>query len=104
MTSIQARRGPIKIDPMFPIPVGVDELVYADNDEVDGLAALALDELYGSDNDGDTDGDGIPVPDILGIISQKMRRTKAGNQVIDVLFDVEDIEGAVKYELRVVKL
>lgn len=48
--------------------------------------------------------DGLYPPDIIGVVSQVVRQTSAGNQVVDVVIEVEDMPNALNYELRVTKI
>ena len=47
--------------------------------------------------------DELGVPGSADIISQTVRTTPAGNQVVDVVLDIDGIDGSVKYEIRITK-
>lgn len=48
-------------------------------------------------------GDELAVPGTFEIISQTVRTAPDGSQVVDIVIDVEEVEGAVKYEVRITK-
>ena len=48
-------------------------------------------------------GDELDVPGTFEIVSQTVRTGPDGSQVVDIVIDVEEVEGAVKYEVRVTK-
>lgn len=105
------------IDPAFPIPKGAeDEFVYTETpgdefyDPEDD--SLFYDELVDAGSDlveyyeedfGEAE-DVLDIPDEFTIISQTVRRAPGGYQVIDVVIQTEDIDGAINYEVRVTKL
>lgn len=107
------RTQPIEIDPMFFIPEGVDELKYGigiivpESDEID---ENEFDVDIDADDTGATDGDDTDysdapeTPTVFGIIPpQVIHMDASGNEVVDVVFDVEDIWDATSYEIRVTK-
>lgn len=53
-------------------------------------------------DDDETDDD-LGVPGSYAIVSQTVRTAPDGSQVVDVVIDVEDIEGASKYDVRITK-
>lgn len=53
--------------------------------------------------DEDEVGNELGVPGSFVIISQSVRTAPDGRQVVDVVIDVEEIPGAVKYEVRTTK-
>lgn len=104
-----------KLDPMFFIPEGASELFNSDaslkvetesgDDLVVGPIDLGGDfEVDFTDYDDIDTGDTPEVPLINAIVSQTVHRTAAGNEVVDVVIDVEDIAGVTGYELRVTKV
>lgn len=108
MAQSAAKREESVIDPMFYIPEGVDELVYDEQDEFDNTTEqdefVVTDAYidYGSD---DADYSDTPdVPDILGVVSQTLRRSPSGNHVVDLVIDVEDVDSISKYEVRLTKI
>lgn len=48
-------------------------------------------------------GDELDVPGTFEIVSQTVRTGPDGAQVVDIVIDVEEVQGAVKYEVRVTK-
>jgi hypothetical protein len=97
MARVPAKRAQTKINPMFHIPEGVDELIYQDFDPSD---------IYYYDTDtGENDFvGGIPTPHILGVIEQTVRTLPSGTQVVDIVLEVEDIPGIEEFEVRVAKI
>lgn len=101
------RRNQQQIDPMFFIPDGVDELVYTDRDrELSGQYEEgddAIEEFFLTDDDFDFN-EPPDTPTIVGIVlPQVVRTSSTGNEVVDVTFEVEDIDGLL-YEIRFVPL
>lgn len=101
------KRPVAELDPMFFIPDGVDELNYAeDNDTSEEI----MDEATG-DAEVDTysdppvdDTDYPATPDIVSmLLPHNMRTSDTGAEVVDVVFEVDDIEGVTNYEVRVTK-
>lgn len=94
-----------KVDPMFNIPDGINELEY-DEDSPSDLTLIQDPDgnfIYVPTTPPPVTQYGLPAPNILGIIGQTIRTTKSGAQVVDVEIEVEDIPGAT-YEIRVNKL
>lgn len=115
MSNNPVRRNIDVISPLFDIPDGVDEFVYDETSS--GELTLSEDSFSGSEGDeydfsGDvfvTDDDinysnAPPTPAINGVIEEIVHTGPTGNQVIDVIIDVQDIEGAINYEFRVTAL
>lgn len=108
MARVSVKRSQLEIDPMFNIPEGMEDLIYSDDETIDESEA---EWTINIDDDGEYPDEDIPPPpdapaspDILSVISpQIFRTTAAGNQVVDVTFEVEDIEGVLQYELRLVR-
>lgn len=95
MASNSVKRTVTEIDPIFYIPDGVDELVHSDvniDDTGDGAELEA-------DNDNDST---LNPPGTFKIISQDVHRDKSGHRVVDVVAEIETVEGAT-YEVRVTK-
>lgn len=90
---VQQRR---LIDPLFAIPEGAeDEFEYSDTlldieDEIDETDDIGVDE-------------GLETPSEFTIISQTIRRGDGNHQFVDVVFEVDDVDGATKYEIKVTK-
>lgn len=113
MASTPVQRQVTPIDPMFPIPEGTDELVYGDASGIDPNRQQTgpVDAYTGSPIDPsfipepDTEGQVfVPTPEIVGIVSQQVRRAPDGTNVIDVVIEVSDVVGATNYEFRVTKI
>jgi hypothetical protein len=116
MTTTPVQRTVTEIDPLFHIPVGVDELTYkpdgtvlTDSEESQAQAQSAspnVDDMPQGDYEaaGDTTFvTPVEVPDINGIVSQTLRRSAGGFNVVDVVFDIDESANANEYEFRVVK-
>lgn len=94
------------LDPMFFIPDGVEEFVY---DEKERNLETVPEEETGDDSfiiSEETTNyfDGPDTPDILGVVSQTIRTTATGNQVVDLVLEVEELPGLSKYDFRVTKI
>jgi hypothetical protein len=46
----------------------------------------------------------LDTPDTIIIFDQKLRRAPGGQQVVDVTIDVEEIIGALEYEVQIAKV
>lgn len=92
----------LKVDRNFYIPDGLESVEYDSNDPTDDSAAEAV---VGSSEGGEAGGEGagVLVPDRLKIISQTLRTNKGGEMVVDVVVEVPDVKGVIKYDLRVTK-
>lgn len=94
------------IDPMFHIPEGVQELYYDESQTTDELVVEELAEDADiTDESDDIDYSEQPeTPQILGILPpQVVRMDAAGNEVVDIVLEVDDVFNATKYEFRVTK-
>lgn len=80
------------MNPNFNIPQGL---------------ALSYDPNYqfaGNDEqDGGGGDDQIFPPQTFTIVSQEMRYADDGTLVVDIIAEVEDIDGIVKYDVRIAK-
>lgn len=105
----------IRIDPIFQVPEGAeDEFAYTrevplsedEFDNLDGLIDVSLQDItdYVEDDSDDTTFLVLDVPDDFVVFSQTIRRSPGGQQVVDVILQVEDIIGAENYEVRVTKI
>ena len=90
------------IDPNFFLPPGVVDFNYKFRD--DGSA--------GSE-DGTTEGSGPTVtdpagelrpPDWMTVVSQTVHITPTGSFYVDVVIEIENVPGAVKFEARLAKV
>lgn len=99
-------------DPNLDIPIGLknarvstkpdvtEELPDPDADINEQFETLIDEE---SELDEEEVGDELDVPGTFEIISQTVRTGPDGSQVVDIVIDVEEVEGAVKYEVRITK-
>lgn len=96
------------LDSLFRAPVG------SEDNFTSGSARTIIDD---ADNSVGIDGlAGTPVsstdeaeyfletPDAIYIIDQRLRRAPGGQQVVDIVIDVEDIIGAAEYEVQIAKV
>lgn len=99
-------------DPNLDIPIGLKnarvavapdrtEYIPDPNADIDFQTETYIDEE--SELNEEEVGDELDVPGTFEIISQTVRTSPGGSQVIDVVIDVEEVEGAVKYEVRITK-
>lgn len=96
------------VDPSFYIPDGVTEFVHEEYSTVVTTPEEDSDEFLTDDSalmeetleDTIDEDEIIPVPEIIGV-SQILRTSPGGQQVVDVTVEVEDIPGYTKYELRI---
>lgn len=111
---------PVTIDPNFFLPPNVVDMRYANQEDAsDSVTTRSPDtgEIVSVDYDvidysdtGETDAtDEEPVntllspPDYVTVVSQQVRVTSDGRFVVDVILDVEDINGVVQYDVRLTK-
>ncbi len=92
-----------EIDPLFFIPEGVDELAYVEENEYDTDGVVELDEDFYTEDDVDY-SDAPATPNVLGIVSQTIKTTAAGVQLVDIVIEVEDIDNISNYDFRVTKI
>lgn len=110
MASKPVIRSKTELDPMFFIPEGVEELVYNDEFETTEPSEEEVEVSYSDYSDEyDVEDDnnyyeGPATPEIIGVVSQTIRRLPSGQQVVDVVIEVSDVAGAENYEVRVTKV
>lgn len=90
------------IDPLFPIPIGAEDEFERSRDYGDPDDEFSEWEIE-TDSDDITENE-LETPTTFVVINQKMIRHDAGNDTVDVVAETDAIAGAVKYELRVVKV
>lgn len=84
------------VQPGMYIPEGMeDEWRYSDDVEL-------TEDLPAVIGEGDF-GDTLSVPETVVVVSQTPRKTGSGSVVVDLVIDVEDIQGALTYEFRISK-
>lgn len=98
MAKNPVKRAQTVILPPFHIPEGVDELVYADVYQEGAGEYEVLDDISDKEDDGRPDA-----PDTFTIVKQTVSKTKDGHQVVDVVAEVEDVKGVIRYEYRLTK-
>lgn len=100
-----------EFDSNFYIP---EELKNATHREPDTEDADAVDEEeldiqweYSEEEASELDDssveEALEAPDFIDIVSQTIRTSPSGGQVVDVIIDIPDSNGQVKYEVRVTK-
>lgn len=100
-----------EIDPNLDLPVELKNVKYVvpaeELDVPDPEAVIDIQEETLSDDDSELDEPFIEqeldAPSSLTIVSQTVRTAPDGRQVVDIVIEVEDIPGALNYELRVTK-
>lgn len=98
-------------DPNLDIPAGLKNAKYVKQPDATYLpdpdADIDIqDETLGdedSDTNEDQNDDELAVPSDFTIISQTVRTAANGQQVVDVVIDVTEVDGAVSYEVRMTK-
>lgn len=99
-------------DPNLAIPIGLVNTkvatapdVQTEIPEPDADIDPQFDTLADDDSELDIDSneDVLGAPASFEILSQTVRTGPDGKQVVDVVVDVEDIEGAENYEFRLTK-
>lgn len=96
-------------DPNLDIPDGLKNAREITNR--DGVADpdadlnIQFDTAYDEDSELDEDfiGEELGVPNSFKIVSQTVRTGMNGSHVVDVVIEVEDVDGAVNYDVRVTK-
>lgn len=74
-----------------------------DNNELFGdedVEGELLEEDYEQSDESDEVDDGVGVPQNMTIVSQTFRTAPDGRQVVDVVIEVDNIDDAVRYEVR----
>lgn len=108
MAKKSVKPGVTEVDPMFFIPEGVDELVHKDTvlfEELSEEDRESGEDFGGDYAEGEEDSeDDLDTPEVLGIVSQKLRRAPGGIQVVDVVVEIAEVEGSTNYEFRIVKI
>lgn len=103
------------IDPLFALPPGGEEEFVFSRDTADGdIGNITDDDFYdGDDVDDDDYDDGetpdndfaLDTPEIVGILPpQILRRAPGGQQVVDIVLEVEEVLDATTYEIQVDKV
>lgn len=99
-------------DPNLDIPVNlknarVSSLPDAVSDIADPEADIDVQEDTFDDDDSllddDINDEELATPGTYVIVSQTVRTAQDGTQVVDVVIDVEEVDGAEKYEVRITK-
>lgn len=107
-----------EVDPLFPIPAGMeDDWNYGEDavvESADGGADIEETnfediEEVGSDMDLFDEGEGEgsydtpEVPENLRVVTQVLRRLPDGSNVVDLVVEVDDVPNIVKFDVRVTK-
>lgn len=82
-----------------------DEYLLEDAPSSDTEIDVQSDSLFDDESelDEDNNDDELGVPASLSIVSQTVRTGPDGNQVVDIVVDVEEVFGAVNYDIRITK-
>lgn len=94
------------LDPRFPIPTGAENEFEHDVqitlDEDDISVEYDTNEFVEGDSDAvDVPGNVLDTPESITIVSQKLRRAPGGQNVIDIVIEIGDVDGAVDYEIQI---
>lgn len=97
------------LDPLFTPPTGAEDSFHVDTTKVvivPQAQGVGINGLTGVNvvTSGDESKFALDTPDAIYIIDQKLRRAPGGQQVVDVVIDVEEIIGAVEYEVQIAKV
>lgn len=87
------------MNPNYSVPAGLD--IPYDDDYV--LNYSDQDESGDGDHDGGAGGDNLFPPTEINIISQDMHYADDGTLVVDLIGEVPDQDGVVKYDVRISK-
>ncbi len=99
------------IDPRFDIPEGLESFVYDEPTEAQ-IAALESEDsdvvtVYTGepvdDDFEDVNHVAPPTPETFTIVSQKIKMSPDGRQLVDVEIEVEDIPNVIQIDVRVTK-
>lgn len=96
------------IDPNFFLPPGVIDMRYSTEQDVsseddytsDEEVDVTVVEVGVTDN---SQADTLTPPDNITIISQTVKISPDGHEVVDVVLEVDDIPGVTSYEVRLAK-
>lgn len=111
------------IDPRLDVPEGLSTFTYPDkplddnivdanqistddSNLVDTIAptTLAAAGATTTTNTGSISTTGLAVPDAVTVVSQTVKTSPSGQQLVDIVIDVTDVPGAVNYEVRITKI
>lgn len=103
-----------EIDQNFGIPAGLDQTGTKASDDANNDVVFTdetnqidiqtqTDEDDNSDLDEDGGDDGSTPPNSIQIVQQTVRTAPDGRQVVDIVIEVEDVPGALNYDIRVTK-
>ena len=95
-------------DPNLDIPIGLKNVkIVAKPDVENSPSADTVADIQDGDLDSeeefeadDTD-ETLAAPQSFEVISQTIRTSQDGSQVVDIVVDVEEVAGALDYEVRV---
>lgn len=94
-------------DPNLDIPVGLVNTQIVSNPDVVTTPNLSDTDIQDGEPDNDSDFEAedtdttLAAPQSYAVVSQVVRTGPDGTQVVDVVVDVEDVPGALEYEVRV---
>lgn len=108
----------IPVDPIFALPEGSEEefthtregMELEGEETGDDLTVQVFeyiaegDILYDDGSYDNIDAGTLETPETFTILSQTLRRAPGGQQVVDVVFETEDIANAIRYEIQVTKI
>lgn len=112
------QRGKNTVDPRFPIPLGLVDLAYeqdnrapfdsfqADAPEtpIDSGVGVVVPNIQGNKQSGLAQAVAYQPPTNVSVLSQTVKILPDGSYIVDVLLDVTDVPGITEYDVRVSKL
>lgn len=113
MPNKPSRTNQIKLDPIFSIPAGAEDIFVFSKDNpnlTDDLWDFVNDDLTLVDDSiiddsvTDTDSTELGVPDDFTIESQNIHPNKGGTTVVDIVVAIDDVPGADGYEIELVRV
>lgn len=103
------------IDPNFPLPPGIVDARYPNQDEIDqgdvdeitfdGDDAVEANIEFVEPNEEQEDNDPAILypPDSLAVVSQTVRMADNGQQVVDVVLEILDVDASIQIDVRMSK-
>lgn len=106
----QRRGAKRQLDPLFTPPTGAEDSFHVDTTKViiapsqsPGVGVQGISGMPIVDMNGESSYT-LETPDAIYIYDQKLRRAPGGQQVVDVVIDVEELVGAIEYEVQIAKV
>lgn len=109
MSRKSVRRRIVPLDHTFFIPEGVDEFEYDKTQVIEPEeedAFVVLEDVYLDAEDTEVEEDEVllETPDNVTIVLQRIINGPGGQSVVELIIEVEDVDGAETYETKVTYL